>query len=183
MQALELRTALGDRWGIAMSENNIGQIACLQHDYGAARSHLEQGLRTALEVGDLWLIGLVHHSLGNTQRDLGDSTAARHNYAEALRRYSLIGSKWDLSTLFEDVAIQELDAEPRAALRLIGAGEAVRQELGSPRSSAQQAELDEKLSGARARLGEDAERELAAGHGLSPAQAQDLALEVCEKDR
>ncbi|MGD0810187.1 MAG: tetratricopeptide repeat protein [Acidimicrobiales bacterium] len=182
MQALELRAALGDRWGVAMSENNIGQIACLQHDYAAAESHLRQGLQTALEVGDLWLVGLVHHSLGNTERDVGNASAARHNYTEALRRYGLIGSKWDLCTLFEDIAIQELDAGPRAALRLIGAGEAVRQELGSPRSSAQQAELDEKLSGARAWLGEDAESELAAGRDLGLAQAQDLALQLCEKD-
>lgn len=179
-QALELRTRLGDRWGTAVSHNNLGMIAYLRHDYEVARAHLQEAQRIELEVGDLWLVGVAQHNLGNASRELADTAAARRHYAEALRTYGLTGDRWDLCMLFEDVAMLEVANDARAALGLIGAAEAMREAIGCPRLAAQQAELDLRLVGVREDLGDEVERELAAGKELAPETAQKLALQLCK---
>jgi class 3 adenylate cyclase/tetratricopeptide (TPR) repeat protein len=178
-QALDLRARLDDRWGIGVSRNNLGMIAYLRHDYAASRAHLEEALRTELEVGDMWMVAMARHNLGNTTRELGDVAATCRNYSEALATFALTGDKWAQCILFEDVAMFAASADPGAALRLVGAAEALRGAIGSPRVAAAQAQLDERLRPARELLGPEAGAQHAAGLGLGPDGAQQLALQLC----
>jgi class 3 adenylate cyclase/tetratricopeptide (TPR) repeat protein len=179
-RALDLRTRLGDRWGVGVSLNNLGMIAYLRHDYAAARARLEEALRIELEVGDLWMVAMARHNLGNATRELGDTAAARRHYADALGTYGLTGDRWAQCLLFEDVAMLAAGHDPRAALRLIGAAEATREAIGSPRTAAQQAELDARLRPPRERLGDEALGEQAAGRDLGADAAHQLALQLCQ---
>jgi predicted ATPase/class 3 adenylate cyclase len=178
-QALELREGLGDRWAIGVSRNNLGMIAFLRGELGEARRHLEEAVRIELAVGDSWMVAIVNNNLGNTTRDLGDLGAARRHYAEALKTYRLVGDRWALGILFEDVAVMAAAEDPRAALTLLGAAEAVRESIGSPRAPALQAELRERLAPARAALGAEADAVQAAGRGLDIDAACARALAVC----
>ncbi len=179
-QALDLRTRLGDRWGIGVSQNNLGMIAYLRHDHAAARARLEEALRTELEVGDLWMVAIARHNLGNAFRELGDMAAARRHYRDALSTYGLTGDKWAQCLVFEDIAMLATTDEPRSALRLIGAAEAVREAIGSPRVPAQQAELDDRLRPLRDRFGPQAAQDHAAGRELGSDRAHQLALQLCQ---
>ena len=181
-QALDLRTRLGDRWGIGVSQNNLGMIAYLRHDHAAARARLEEALRTELEVGDLWMGAIARHNLGNAFRELGDMAAARRHYRDALSTYGLTGDKWAQCLVFEDIAMLATTDEPRSALRLIGAAEAVREAIGSPRVPAQQAELDDRLRPLRDRFGPQAAQDHAAGRELGSDRAHQLALQLCQAE-
>ncbi|MDA8297501.1 MAG: tetratricopeptide repeat protein [Actinomycetota bacterium] len=174
--ALELRTRLADRWGIGVSENNLGMIAHLQGRYDEARRRLQEALRIELEVGDLWMVAIVHHNLANATRELADAPAARRHYAEALRIYGITGDLWAQCLVFEDVAMLAAPVDAKGALALVGAADAIREVIGSPRVAAQQTDLDARLRPARSLLGEAA---AAAAHGagraLDARAAQELA--------
>nr|WP_231134561.1 tetratricopeptide repeat protein [Motilibacter deserti] len=179
-QALALRTEIGDRWAIGVSQNNLGMIALLEADCATARSHFEESMRINVEVGDLWMVAIAHNNLGNANRGLAEFAAARHHYAESLRCYRAYDDKWALSILYEDVAVLAGHVGmPAEALQLMSAAERLRHEIGSPRSPAQQSQLEEALAPARRDLGDRADDACAAGSTLSAARAFDLALAVC----
>jgi adenylate cyclase len=178
-QALELRTRVGDRWGIGVSRNNLGMVAYLRHDYDQARAHLEEAIRVMLEVGDPWMVAMARHTLGHAARELGDTEAAGRHYADALGTFSLSGDRWSQCPILEDVAMLVADSDPRSALRLIGAAEAIRQEIGSPRPGDQAAKLDSILAAARKDAGNDADSELAGGRTIGAETAVELALALC----
>lgn len=180
-QALNLRTTLDDRWGMGVSLNNLGVVALLQHDYSASRAYLEQSLQLELEVGDLWMVAMARHNLGNATRELGDVHATCRNYSEALSTFGLIGDKWAQCMVFEDLAMLGTGHDPKAALRLIGAADAMREAIGSPRVAAVQAELDERLQSVRESLGDEAAAEHLAGKELGPDGALHVALELCRE--
>lgn len=91
----------------------------------------------------------------------------------------MIGDKWAQCLLYEDIAMLCADQDPLAALRLVGAAEAIREAIGSPRVPAQEAELDDRLGSVRGRLGGAAVDEHEAGRGLDQDVAYRLALELC----
>lgn len=178
-QALELRYRLGDAWGIGVSRNNLGMIAYLRHEYLEAREHLEEALLLESEVGDTWMVAIARHNLGNASRELGDVSAARRNYHDALRTYSLAGDKWAQCLLFEDIAMMAAESDPLPALQLIGAADAIREEIGSPRVSAQQAELDDRFDPIRSHLGPTATEQVQRGRELDVDAACRIALGLC----
>ena len=183
-QALELaRAGSATAGGSGRPDNNLGMIAHLRHDYVAARAQLEEALRIELEVGDSGMVAIVRHSLGTATRELGDTAVARQNYADALGTYGIIGDKWAQCLLYEDIAMLCVDQDPLAALRLVGAAEAMREAIGSPRVPAQEAELDDRLRSVRDRLGSAAAGEHAAGRPSARIFAYNLALHLCDADR
>ena len=74
-----------------------------------------------------------------------------------------------------------LVGEPAVALRLAGAGAALREETGAPRGSADQEELDAQLAPAREALGERADALWEAGRLGGLEEAIRTALRLCER--
>jgi predicted ATPase/class 3 adenylate cyclase len=181
-QALALRTELGDRWAIANSMTNLGMIATLEGRNEEARTHFEDAMRLNSEVGDNWRVVVCHNNLGNACRGLGDYAAARDHYAESLRAHREHDDKWALAFLLEDVGrLAALTGGPERALELLGAADAVREEIGSPRSAA----LDQAILGdvepATASLTADQQTVARArGRTFGPARAIDAALSLDE---
>lgn len=178
-QALALRQRIGDRWGIGVSQNNLGMVCHLQGDYDQALHWLGQSLSTELEVGDLWMVAIARHNLGNAHRELGNRADAGQQYAGALATYSITGDLWAQCLLFEDVAMMAATATPGLALELVGAAEAMREHIGSPRVAAQQAEMDKRLGPVQESLGDEADGHLAAGRVLGTQEAVALANRLC----
>jgi tetratricopeptide (TPR) repeat protein len=179
-QSLVIRTELGDRWGIGLSLNNIGMISYLNKDYAGTRAPLEEALAIGKQVGDSLGIAVARHNLGNASRQLADPAAAGEHYAEALRIYSVLGDRWSMTMLFDDIAIFCAAESPEEAFRLIGASDALREAIGSPRPDYQEAEVEEAVAGARARLGRSAASEQEAGRRLDIDSATKLAIDLCE---
>ena len=179
-RALALRTRIGDRWAIGVSQNNLGMIALLQADLVSARDRFAESMRLNREVGDLWMVAIGHNNLGNTMRRMGDLVAAGPHYAASLRAYRGFDDRWALSILYEDIAVLAADADDlESALLLTGAADVMREELGSPRSPAQQEALDAVLSPARAALGARGDQCVVEGRALGAENTVAVALRVC----
>lgn len=179
-EALALRTDLGDRWGIGVSKNNLGMIAFLRGDFAGSRDHLEEALEAELQVGDLWMVAIARHNLGNAMRELGEAEAARHYYKDALSVYGSAGDKWAQCLLLEDVALLSIADRPLEAARLLGAAEAVREMIGSPRVATLQAQIDKRFGALADRHAEEVRKEKEAGRQLALEEAQAFALGLCQ---
>lgn len=181
-EALGLREQAGDKAAIAISQMNLGNVLLLLGRPDEARACQEESLRLRRETGDPWSIALGEHNLGLLTRAEGDYDATRELFAAALRTFADKGDKWALAFLLEDVAaLAVLIDEPAVALRLGGAGAAVREETGSPRGEADQKELDAQLAPAREALGERAEALWEAGRHGGLDDAIRTALRLCER--
>lgn len=180
-QALALRTQLDDRRAIAVSLTNLGTIAVLEHEYEAARTCFEEAMRLNREVGDAWMVGISDNNLGNATRGLADYDAARHHYAASLRAYRAYDDKWALAFLVEDIGqLAALCGEGARAFELVGAADALRAEIGTPRAPGLEEELERQLAPARRALGRVAAEEARArGAGLTVAETFERALAAC----
>jgi hypothetical protein len=109
-ESLAIRWELGDRWGIAVSLNNLGGVAFDAGDYVAARAFFKQSLAIRLELGDRWGI------------------------AEALEGLSYVA-----------LAL----GKPGRAIRIDGAAERLRKEIGSPLPSNERPRYDRHVAAAQ----------------------------------
>ena len=183
-QALELRTQLGDRRGIAVSLTNLGTIAVLEHDYEAARRAFEDAMRLNREVGDHWMVANADNNLGNATRGLGEYEAAQRHYADSLRAYREYDDRWALAFLVEDIGqLAALRGDGECAFELVGAADALREEIGTPRAPGLEEELERALAPARRAIGGVAASEARArGCALTVTETFELALAACGAD-
>jgi class 3 adenylate cyclase/tetratricopeptide (TPR) repeat protein len=179
-QALKLRTELGDRWAIANSMTNLGMIATHEGRNEEARARFEEAMRLNREVGDGWRVVVAHNNLGNANRGLGDHAAAREHYAQCLRAHRDRDDKWALAFLLEDVGrLAALTGRPELALELLGAADALREQIGAPRAAALEREiLDELAPAATALAAGQRSAARARGRALGPAAAIAAALSL-----
>jgi class 3 adenylate cyclase/tetratricopeptide (TPR) repeat protein len=179
-QALELRTQLGDRWAIAVSMTNLGMIASLEGRGGEARSRFEEAMRLNREVGDSWMVAISHNNLGNANRDLGDYAAAREHYDECLRAHRERDDKWALAFLLEDVGrLAALSGDPELGLELLGAADALHEEIAAPRAQALELEIAADIEPAASSLTADQRTAARArGRTFDRTRAIDAALSL-----
>lgn len=179
-QALDLRAEIGDRWALAAAKTNISETLVLQGRYAEARDQVEEGLRLAREVGDNWVAGVAHNNLGNALRGLGDGVGAREHFGEALRIFRDYDERWMLTMLLEDIAmVAAQGGDGEAAFELVGAADALRELIGSPRGEARDTELERWLGAVREELGTPADRLRATGAALAPAAVFAAAAAAC----
>jgi class 3 adenylate cyclase/tetratricopeptide (TPR) repeat protein len=178
-EGLGLRVEAGDKGAIAISLMNLGNVLLLKGNVSEARDCQEESLRLRRETGDPWMIALGEHNLGLLTRSQGDYKATRNLFRRALRTYRDHGDKWALAFMLEDVAVlATLLEQHEVALRLAGAGAAVRDEIGAPRGPADQQELDSGLRASRDTFGANASDAWEAGRrvGLDGAIEEALAF-------
>ena len=180
-RSLALRTEIGDRRGIGYSMNNLGMIDVLQRRFPQARDWFERSVLISREVGDTWMFALCHNNLGNATRGLGDYETARRHYADSLRAYRDYGDRWALAFLLEDVGVLAArGGDPRAALELLGAAEALREAIGAPRAPSLEEEIGQQIAPAVEAISEQDRQALRArGRSLELAGAIDRALAIC----
>src|SRR5580704_14575209 len=144
---------LGDRTGAAWSLNNEGDIARDQGDSAAARALFEQALAIFRELGDRWGIAGTLADLGNLAREQQNCGAALSLYRESLKTFQQLDHKRGIARLLECCACSAVvQFQPERSLRLAGAAAALRQNIGAPLTSAEQAKLEAILEPARQAL-------------------------------
>ena len=187
-QALAIRTEIGDRWAIGVSQNNLGMIALNEGSFEAARGHFEESMRLNREVGDAWMVAIGHNNLGNATRGTGDLAAARTHYAASLVAYRAFDDRWALAFLLEDIGILAAEAgDAERAHQAIGAAEALRATISSPRAPSLVDSLAAALAEARLTLGSSrADAAVAAGRELDleaavQARAGDLRRDLSQR--
>ena len=147
-RALALRTEIGDRRAIGNSATNLGndRRRCSKR-YAEARDWFQKSMVLNREVGDSWMVALCHHNLGNASRGLGDAKTARQHYAESLRAFRDYDDRWALAFLLEDIGIlAALEGDAPSALLLLGAADAMREAIGSPRAPSYEEEIATQMA-------------------------------------
>jgi tetratricopeptide (TPR) repeat protein len=89
--ALQLRHAIGDRYGAGTTNNNLGLLAWQQGDYPAARRYFEEALRLCRELADLEGEAGALTGLGLIAVQAGDPDTARTTFAQAIDLTRAIG--------------------------------------------------------------------------------------------
>lgn len=149
-ECLSIFRGLGDRTGVAWSLDNQGDIARDQGDHAGARKLYEQALEIFRELDDRWGVAGTLADLGNLGREQGDCRSANNLYRESLKIFKELDHKRGIARLLECFACAAAaQDQPERALRLAGAGAALRQSIGAPLSFADQTRLEAVLDSAR----------------------------------
>lgn len=177
-ESLAIRRTLGDRRGIASSLNNLGMVAFEQGAYSAARSLYEEGLAIRQELGNKRGIASSLINLGNVAVEQLDYTSARSFYADSLIIQREIWEKPNIAAVlqaFASLNVKEEKHEP--AVRLWGASQRLREEIGYPLDPIAQEWYDDDVASVRQALGEEAfTNAWKEGHTMPLEQAIEYAL-------
>ena len=152
-ECLAIFEGLGDRTGVAWSLNYQGDVARDQGDSAGSRALYEQALGIFRELGDRWGIAGTLADLGTLAREQQDCETAHALYQESLRIFRELEHKRGVARVLECCACSaavQLQAE--RSLRLAGAAAALRQNIGTPLTPAEQAKLEAILDPARRAL-------------------------------
>ncbi|HXM62262.1 MAG TPA: protein kinase [Terriglobales bacterium] len=152
-ECLSIFKELGDRTGAAWSMNHEGDVARDQGDSAAARTLYEQSLAIFRELGDRWGIAGTLADLGTLAREQENYPTARALYRESVIIFQQLDHKRGVARLLECFAcLAAVQVEPERSLRLAGAAAALRQNIGTPLTAAEQAKLEASLQPARQAL-------------------------------
>jgi tetratricopeptide (TPR) repeat protein len=182
-QALHQTRALGNRAREANILNNLARSAYYRGQYAAAEALHEQALTAGRESGDDWAVAICLGDLGDVHQAQGDADTARWLYEQSLAAWRALGDLRGVAQCLEGFAGLIVSARPEQAVRLFGAGSAVREAIGEPSSLPRRAQLEQTLARLRATLGP--ERFGAAwseGRSLSAEQAVEVALAPSSAD-
>ena len=132
-ESLALRRALGDKQGIAQSLNNLGTVMRSKAEYNAAGLLHEESRQVFKELGDSWSVALCLGNLGFVALNSNEHGEAQALFEEGLRLASKLGAKQAIaSCLLGLSATAAREGSAERAATLLGAAEALREEIGSP---------------------------------------------------
>ena len=95
-------------------------------------------------------------NLGNVARRCGDLARAMELHREALERKATLGARRQIAITLEDLAcLAAAEGRGERAARLLGAAQALRAAIGSPRPIPEQHAVEQATAGGRAALGEE----------------------------
>jgi len=156
-EALSINRELDNQQGIADSLSHLALMACYEGDYESAQTMDKSSLAIWRGLGDQQGIAWALHRLGYVKLHQGEYTTARDLFKESLAVSNNVGFKWGIATAAEGLAsVAASLGQAACAILLAGGTSALRQAIGSPLSTVDQAELERLLEPARKLLGEEA---------------------------
>lgn len=179
-ESLAIIRELGDRGGIAIILACLGLAACGEKDYPAARRRLEESLAIGRELGDRLAMASSLTFLGYLADEQGDFAPALALYQEGLAIQRELGDMGGVPASLEGLAaVVAALGKALCAVRIWGAAERLREEIGSPLSPNELPGYDRRVAAARSVLGDDAafDRAWREGRALTLTRAIELALE------
>ena len=130
-EAVELGRQLDDKRLTSSALNNLGEIARLGGELETARAYYEQSLELELERGSAYAIALRRLNLGGLALEEGDDDDAEQHVRDALESSLAIASDdTTLSCIEVLAAVAARRGDARHAVRLLGAAEELREQLG-----------------------------------------------------
>ncbi|MBV9102943.1 MAG: tetratricopeptide repeat protein, partial [Candidatus Eremiobacteraeota bacterium] len=121
-------------------------------------------------------------NLGSVAHKRGDTRLALERYRDALRAIEQLPSKAALASLFENIAVTMVAThDTRRAVRILGAAQALRETVGSPRFPTEEPDYERTVVAARESLGSavfDAERQI--GASMSDDRLADEARDAVD---
>ena len=174
--ALELLTG-NNGWGVAHALFGLGNLARARRDNAAALRHLRSALELFGQIGARTEMARCLAGIGWVALASLDLPTAAASLGESLELSMGTGQRLGIARGLEAIAaLAALRGDDAVAVRLDGAGAAVREMVGPPRPAARQDRLDTLLAPARQRLGSRWPGLVAEGRRLSTHEAVRYAL-------
>jgi predicted ATPase len=152
-ECLSIFQELGDGTGVAWSINYQGDVARDQGDSAAARILYERALTIFRELDDRWGIAGTLADLGSLAREQQSYSAAHSLYGESLRIFKDLEHKRGIARLLECFACSAAaQSQSERSLRLAGSAAALRQNIGTPLTPAEQVKMEAALDPPRQAL-------------------------------
>jgi predicted ATPase/class 3 adenylate cyclase len=183
-KARELYTAsmhqfreLGNRWAEGQLLNNLGLVARYQGDNASARRYLEQSLEIQRKLGDKWGIANALSSLGDIVLDTEDYKAAPPFLKESLVLNVELDNRSGVAYVLEYLSCYAAaENNPELAVRLAAAADALRRQIKTPLSRADEDLLVKRLEPARQTLKESYHNIWEQAQQIPIEEAVELAL-------
>ncbi len=179
-ESMAIARELGEKSLLAQLLMFKGERARPEGDYATAQAALEECLTISRALGDKVWTAAALAALGRVARDRGDCRTAHNLFSEAIRIQQETEEKVWVAPYLDDIAsLAVAHGQIRQAVRLLGAGTALREALGTQRKPFERDGYERSVAAARAQL-RDAEFEAAWAEGrrMSVEQAIDDALSV-----
>jgi tetratricopeptide (TPR) repeat protein len=163
----------GHEGGVILTLGNLADVACLQGDFGRARTLSEQCLELCQKQGDSIGRTWILHTLARAALADVDPEQAGVLLAESLALLRELRNKDGLPECLELLAaLAGSRGQGKRAARLFGAAAALRDGIAAPLSPAYRAQYMRDLAAARAHTDETKwAAAWAAGYALSPDEA------------
>ena len=153
-ESLSLFRQLGEKRGAAWSLRCLGDVAYEQGHLEPARALYSESLDIRKGLGDRRGIAWSLNGLSKVVHDQGEVGAARGLLEESLHHFLSLGDKRGAAESLEGLAAVLMAlAAPERAVRLWGASNALREEVGTPVPSRARVEYERRTEQARAALG------------------------------
>jgi predicted ATPase/class 3 adenylate cyclase len=174
----EMATSIGDRQLAADSQWLLGTRELREERPENGLPMVEEALGIYRELGNLFATADSLSSLGSYYRTIGDSEAAIAAQREALEMFVEVGNPTGIAMVLEEMAmIDTMDGRHERALRLAGAADALKDQIGGG-APAELMRSEESLEESRRSLDpETAERSWNEGREMGTDKAVAYALE------
>jgi non-specific serine/threonine protein kinase len=167
--SLALARAIGDHNGIVAALDNLACVSWIRGEPALAAKRFEETLALAREHGITWIIPTVLNGIGFARADLGEYGCAIASFHEGLASAHTRGNVGDIIGTLEGLAkVGAATGQMVQAVRLFGAAEALRAELGRPHTPTQIAYFSPVLDALREALG-------AKGFGVAWTEGESLS--------
>ena len=177
-QAIVSFRSIGDRVGEAQSLNNLALSTESAGDVRGSLPMYAEALAVLRELGDSLSVARTLNNVGGALAQVGATDLARDAMLRALARYARLGSRWDITDSLEHIA--PTTGDPALGARLLGAAEALREQLGAPAAPYLQEARAANAAAVRAALGPRADTEWQTGRGMGADEAVAAALAIAD---
>jgi non-specific serine/threonine protein kinase len=122
-----------DRYFVAEALLGVAQVALERGDYQGAASAYEESLQVSRQLGSKSCAAMAQSGLGYLARSRGDPVAAHRHFQESLASWDEIADPASIAVCLEALASTVCSlGSPRRAARLLGAAEALREQISYP---------------------------------------------------
>ena len=179
-ECLALLSTANEHGEVARALGNLGEALYHLGDLAGAAARYEEALMHARRAGRDDVTAYVLGNLGNVARQRGDLAGAMGLHREALERKRALGARRQIAISLDDLAcLAAAKGQAARAAHLLGATQALRAAIGSPRPIPEQRAVEQVVAGVRAALGEEAwAAAFAAGLALPMEGAIAFALQA-----
>jgi predicted ATPase/class 3 adenylate cyclase len=156
-----------------------GFEARIKGDFETARSFLEQSLQYSPLYRSRPYEAMTRSELGHISRQSGDYQTAKEIYRQTILSWKDMGHRAAIANQLECFAfIARVEEDSQRAVLLLGAAEALREEVDSIMTDFEQVEYDREVSLLREQVGERAfEKWWVEGRNITMDEAIELAVE------
>ncbi len=182
--SLDQMRVLGDAHGVAVVSCNLGLVVMSLGDLARARDLMEESLALQRKIGASLDESGVLGNLASVALAQKDLPYARASAGAALAGIWRLNNRQDLPGMLAIIVrIAVRSGHPEQAVRLLGAAEAVNEEIGTEFTKAVEDDLASELAVAQRRLGGQAfTAARAAGRVMPIADAVALAMRLTRDD-